>query len=139
LPPSSLRGQEAVEAIFHKENGNKKRKEDVPEASTQHNPKKSKKRKAQQGQDETLATYLVAAAEKRNPRALQGRPDVFDKMLRESCPYHTGPIKHTIGECEMLWRFYSNLVLQRSNAARKVPATGKTTKMRGSSTCTTAT
>ena len=62
-----LRGQKAVEAIFHKENDNGKRKEDVPKASTQHNPKKSKKKKAQQGQDETLATDLVAAAEKRNP------------------------------------------------------------------------
>jgi hypothetical protein len=23
-------------------------------------------------------------------------------MLKESCPYHKGPIKHTLGECDML-------------------------------------
>jgi hypothetical protein len=37
-------GQEAVEALFHKEKGNKKRKEGTPEASTQRNPKKGKKK-----------------------------------------------------------------------------------------------
>jgi hypothetical protein len=24
-------------------------------------------------------------------------------MLKESCPYHQGPIKHTLEECAMLW------------------------------------
>jgi hypothetical protein len=63
--------------------------------------------KAQQGQRETLTTDLVVAAEKRNSRAPQGGLGVFDKMLRECCPYYKGPIKHTLGECDMLWRFYS--------------------------------
>jgi hypothetical protein len=28
-------------------------------------------------------------------------------MLKESCPYHKGPIKHTLGECDMLRCFYN--------------------------------
>jgi hypothetical protein len=39
--------QEAIEALFHKDKGNGKRKEDAPEAYTQRNPKKGKKKKAQ--------------------------------------------------------------------------------------------
>jgi hypothetical protein len=38
-------GQEAVEALFHKDKGVGKRKEGAPEASTQCNPKKGKKKK----------------------------------------------------------------------------------------------
>jgi hypothetical protein len=44
----------------------------TPEASTQRNSKKGKKNKVQQGPHEALATELVAATEKRNPRAPQG-------------------------------------------------------------------
>jgi hypothetical protein len=100
-------GQEAVEALFHKDKGNGKRKEDAPEASTQRNPRKGKKKKVQQGQRETLTTDLVTTAEKRNPRAPPRGPGMFDKMLRESCPYHNYPVKHTLGECDMLRRFYN--------------------------------
>lgn len=39
-------GQEDVEAIFHKDKGSKKRKEDAPEATTQCKSKKNKKKKA---------------------------------------------------------------------------------------------
>jgi hypothetical protein len=31
---------------------------------------------------------------------------MFDKMLKESCPYHQGPIKHTLEECVMLRRYF---------------------------------
>ena len=27
-------------------------------------------------------------------------------MLKESCPYHQGPVKHTLEECVMLWRYF---------------------------------
>jgi hypothetical protein len=33
-------GQEAVETLFHSDTSSGKQKEDAPEASTQHNPKK---------------------------------------------------------------------------------------------------
>jgi hypothetical protein len=32
---------------------------------------------------------------------------VFDKMLKESCPYHRGLVKHTLEECDMLWRYFN--------------------------------
>lgn len=30
-------------------------------------------------------------------------------MLKGSCPYDKGPVKHTLGECDMLWCFYNKL------------------------------
>jgi hypothetical protein len=32
---------------------------------------------------------------------------VFDKMLKESCPCHRGPVKHTLEECDMLRRYFN--------------------------------
>jgi hypothetical protein len=105
-------GQEAVKAIFHKDKGNGKRKEDVPKASSQRNPK-NKKKKVSQGQHEALTTDLVTAIERQNPRGPQGGPNVFDKMLKESYPYHKGLIKHTLGECDMLWLLQQAMSLDR--------------------------
>jgi hypothetical protein len=28
-------------------------------------------------------------------------------MLKESCPYHKGPVKHTLEECDMLRRYFN--------------------------------
>jgi hypothetical protein len=99
-------GQEAVEAIFRKDKQPQGRqKEDAPEAFVQHGTKKAKK-KAQAKRD-AVDTDLVAAVEHRNPRKLPGGAIMFDKLLKESCPYHRGPVKHTLEECDML-RFYFN-------------------------------
>jgi hypothetical protein len=81
-------GQEAVEAIFRKDKG---------------------KKKSQAKCDATDAD-LVAAAEHRNPRKPPGGANLFDKMLKESCPYHQGPIKHTLEECVMLRRYFHKVV-----------------------------
>jgi hypothetical protein len=32
--------------------------------------------------------------------------NLFDKMLKEPCPYHQGPVKHTLEECAMLRRHF---------------------------------
>jgi hypothetical protein len=74
-------GQEAVEAIFQKD------KEDIPKASAQRGTKKKAKKKSQAKRDAADAD-LVAAAEHRNPRKPPGGANLFDKMLKESCPYH---------------------------------------------------
>jgi hypothetical protein len=121
-------GQEAIDAIFHKEKGDGKRKEGASEASTQHNPKKGKKKKTHQGPPESLAAELVAATEKRNPQAPQGGPGVFDKMLKESCPYHKGPVKHSLGECDMLRRFYNKPSPSAKGGNKKVPDGGDDNK-----------
>jgi hypothetical protein len=95
-------GQEAVEAIFRKDKQPQGRpKEDALKASVQRGPKKKAKKKTQAKRD-VVDTDLVAAAEHRNPRKPPGGVNMFDKMLKESCPYHRGPVKHTLEECDML-------------------------------------
>jgi hypothetical protein len=99
-------GQEAVEAIFRKDKQPQGRQpEDVPEASAQRGTKKKGKKKSQAKRDAADAD-LVAAAEHRNPGKPLGGTNLFDKMLKESCPYHQGPIKHTLEECVMLQRYF---------------------------------
>jgi hypothetical protein len=49
--------------------------------------KKKAKKKSQVKRDAADAN-LVAAAEHRNPRKPPGGANLFDKMLKESCPYH---------------------------------------------------
>jgi hypothetical protein len=99
-------GQEAVEAIFWKDKQPQGRQlEDIPEASGQRGVKKKAKKKSQAKRD-TADVDLVAAVEHRNPRKPPGGANLFDKMLKESCPYHQGPIKHTLEECVMLRRYF---------------------------------
>jgi hypothetical protein len=89
-------GQEAVEAIFRKDKQPQGRQpEDVPEASAQRDTRKKGKKKSQAKHDATDAD-LVAAVEHRNPRKPPGGANLFDKMLKESCPYHQGLVKHTL-------------------------------------------
>jgi hypothetical protein len=99
-------GQEAVEAIFRKDKQPQGRQqEDVPEASAPRDTKKKGKKKSQAKRDAADAD-LVAAAKHRNPRKPPGGANMFNKMLKESCPYHQGPIKHTLEECVMLRRYF---------------------------------
>jgi hypothetical protein len=99
-------GQEAVEAIFRKDKQPQGRQpDDVPKASAQRDTKKKGKKKSQAKCDATDAD-LVAAAEHRNPRKPPGGTNLFDKMLKESCPYHQGPVKHTLEECVILRRYF---------------------------------
>jgi hypothetical protein len=99
-------GQEAVEAIFRKDKQPQRRQqEDVPEASAQRGMKKKAKKKSQTKSDAADAD-LVAAIEHRNPRKPPGGANLFDKMLRESCPYHQGPVKHALEDCVMLRRYF---------------------------------
>jgi hypothetical protein len=100
-------GQEAVEAIFRKDKQPQGRqKEDAPEASVQRGTKKKAKKKVQAKHD-VVDADLIAAAEHRNPRKPPGGANMFDKMLKESCPYHRGSVKHTLEECNMLWRYFN--------------------------------
>jgi hypothetical protein len=98
--------QEAVEAIFWKDKQPQGRQqEDVSEASAQRGAKKKGNKKSQAKRDAADAD-LVAAAEHWNPRKPPRGANLFDKMLKESCPYHQGPIKHTLEECIMLRRYF---------------------------------
>jgi hypothetical protein len=98
--------QEAVEAIFQKDKQPQGRqKEDAPEASVQRGTKKKARKKAQAKRD-AADVDLVAAVEHRNPRKPPRGANTFDKMLKESFPYHRGPVKHTLEECDMLRRYF---------------------------------
>jgi hypothetical protein len=106
LAGTTCRDLEAVEAIFRKDKQPQGRQpEDVPEASAQRGARKKGKKKSQAKRDVADAD-LVAAAEHRNPRKPPGGANLFDKMLKESCPYHQGPVKHTLEECVMLRRYF---------------------------------
>jgi hypothetical protein len=99
-------GQEAVEAIFRKDKQPQGRQpEDVPEASAQRGAKKKGKRKSQAKRDAADAD-LIAAAEYKSPRKPPRGANLFYKMLKESCPYHQGPVKHTLEDCVMLRRYF---------------------------------
>jgi hypothetical protein len=98
--------QEAVEAIFQKDKQHQGRQpEDVPEPSARRDTKKKNKKKSQAKRDATDAD-LVATAEYKNPRKPPEGANLFDKMLKEPCPYHQGPVKHTLEECVMLRRHF---------------------------------
>jgi hypothetical protein len=100
-------GQEAVEAIFRKDKQPQGReKEEAPEASVPRGTKKKTWKKAQAKRD-AIDADLVAAAEHRNPQKPPGGANMFDKMLNESCPYHRGPVKHTLEECDMLRHYFN--------------------------------
>jgi hypothetical protein len=98
--------QEAVEYILRKDKQPQERQlEDVPEASAQRGARKKGKKKSQAKCD-AADTDLVATAKHRNPRKPPGGANLFDKMLKESCPYHQGPVKHILEECVMLQRYF---------------------------------
>jgi hypothetical protein len=81
-------GQEAVEAIFRKDKQPQGRQpDDAPKASAQRGTRKKGKKKSQ-AKHYAADVDLVAAAEHKNPRKPLGGANLFDKMLKESCPYH---------------------------------------------------
>jgi hypothetical protein len=82
-----------------------RQQEDVPEASAQQGTNKKAKKKSQAKRDAADAD-LVADVEHRNPRKPPGGANLFDKLLKESCPYHQGPVKHTLEVCVMLWHYF---------------------------------
>ncbi|XP_066316478.1 uncharacterized protein [Miscanthus floridulus] len=59
------------------------------------------------------------AADRKNPRGPAKGPGLFDDMLKKPCPYHQGPVKHTLKECTMLWRYYAKLGLPNDDAKKK--------------------
>jgi hypothetical protein len=45
-------------------------------------------------------------------------------MLEDSCPYHKGSVKHTLGECDMLRRFYNKPDPSAEGGNKKAPYDG---------------
>ena len=49
-------------------------------------------------------------------------------MLKKPCPYHQGPVKHTLEECTMLRRYYAKLGLPNDDAKKKGAGNGDNDK-----------
>jgi len=93
-------GEEAIEAIFPDSDAKGKRRDETLGASASRFSKK--KKKGRPGKTEALEVDFVAAADRKNPRGPVRGPGIFDDMLKKPCPYHQGPVKHTLEECTML-------------------------------------
>jgi len=101
-------GEEAVGTIFSDGAAMGKQKAEAAESLGSRDPKKKKKgRKGKQG-----GPYdnLVAAADRKNPKRPPAGPDLFDEMLKKPCPYHRGLTKHTLEECTVLRRYYTDII-----------------------------
>jgi len=53
---------------------------------------------------------LVVAADRKNPKRAPAGPGLFDEMLKKPCPYHRGSTKHTLEECTVLRRYYTDII-----------------------------
>ena len=82
-------GEEAVGAFFTCEGRKGKPHADDDEGPSRGPKKNKKKKKARPFQREDLDDNLMTAMERKRPR---GPPEgaIFDKMLKEPCPYHKG-------------------------------------------------
>jgi hypothetical protein len=62
----------------------------------------------------------MATAKRKNPRAPpEGGSGVFDEMLMKPCPYHRGPIKHTLKECGMMKCYFSRGVQGKGDPGKR--------------------
>jgi hypothetical protein len=106
--------EEAVSAIFGGDQDKGKRKDEEPEGSNWSTKRSNRKKKNQQGKREATADDLIAAADRKKPR---GPPSggIFDKMLKEPCPYHKGPTDHNLEDCHMLRRYFERLGIKKDD------------------------
>jgi hypothetical protein len=108
-------GVEAVGAIFGSDQDKGKHKEEDPAGSSQGSKRNNrKKKKNQQGKLEALADDLVATADRKKPRG-PPRGGIFDKMLKEPCPYHKGPMNHNLEDCHMLQRYFESIGVKKDD------------------------
>jgi hypothetical protein len=40
---------------------------------------------------------------------------IFDKMLKEPCPYHKGPTNHNLEDCHMLRRYFDSIGVKKDD------------------------
>ena len=102
-------GEETVGAIF--DDKSSKRKDDAPaEGSLVKSNTPAKKLKRGSGQAEDSEEALAAAPDRKGPRGPPRRSGgQFDDMLKKPCPYHKGPVNHTLEQCEMLKKYYNRI------------------------------
>jgi hypothetical protein len=87
------------------------------EGSGTKSPKKKKrgaksKKKAQRSRQEPKEDSdeaFTVNIDRKGPRGPPRSGGPFDNMLKKSCPYHMGPVKHTLEECDMLRNYFNRL------------------------------
>jgi hypothetical protein len=108
-------GEEAVGAIFGSDQDKGKRKdEDLASSNRGSKRNKKKKKKNQQGKQEALADDLVTATDRKKPRGPPGG-GIFDKILKEPCPYHKGPTNHNLEDRHMLRKYFESLGIKKDD------------------------
>jgi len=123
-------GEEAVGAFFSCEGRKGKTPANDDEGPSRGPKKNKKKKKTCPFQREDLDDDLVTAMERKRPR---GPPEagIFDKMLKEPCPYHKGGANHKLEDCRMLKKHFDGLGSRRTRTTtqrRRKAATRRTTK-----------
>ena len=110
--------EEAVGAFFSCEEGKGKLPADDDEGPSQGPKRNKKKKKARPFQREAHDDDLVAATERKKPR---GPPEgaIFDKMLREPCPYPKGGANHKLEDCRMLKRHFDGLGFKKDDQKKE--------------------
>ena len=107
-------GEEVVGAFFSHEGSKEKVLVDDDEGPSRGSKKSKKKKKARPFKREALDDDFVAAAKRKKPPGpLEGA--VFDKMLKEPCPYHKGGAHHKLEDCRMLKRYFDSLGLKKDD------------------------
>jgi hypothetical protein len=108
-------GEEAVGAIFGGDQDKGKHKEEDPTGSSRSSKRNNrKKKKNQQGKLEAPADDLVVVADRKKPRGPPGG-GIFDKMIKETCPYHKGPTNHNLEDSHMLRRYFESIGVKKDN------------------------
>jgi len=110
--------EEAVGAFFSHEGSKGKAPADDDEGPSRGPKKSKKKKKARPFKRETLDDDFVAAVERKKPR---GPPEgaIFDKMLKEPCPYHKGGANHKLEDCRMLKKYFNGLGLKKDDQKKE--------------------
>ena len=106
--------EEAVSAFFNHEGGKGKVPADNDEGPSRESKKSKKKKKTQPIKREALDDDFVIAVERKRPRGPQ-EGAIFDKMLKEPCPYHKGGANHKLEDCRMLKKYFESLGLKKDD------------------------
>jgi len=111
-------GEEAVGAFFSCEGGKGKSPADDDVGPSRGPKKNNKKKKARPFQREALDDDHIAAMECKRPR---GPPEgaIFDKMLKEPCPYHKGGANHKLEDCCMLKKHFDGLGFKKDDQKKE--------------------
>jgi len=106
--------EEAVSAFFGHESSKGKAPADDDEGPSRGPKKNKKKKKMRHNKQEALDDDFVTAVEHKNPR---GPPEgaIFDKMLKEPCPYHKGGANHKLEDCRMLMKYFDSMGLKKDD------------------------